>query len=83
MKKILFVLNILILSVSCSNKYDHFCECMKLGKKINDVNLKILKKPTSQMIKKEKELKKQQTEECSRYFIMSGKEMIELKKKCN
>jgi len=71
------------LFISCSNKDQQFCDCLKAGEELNDKTKTVFNHVVTQKLHKEiQELKAKKKSACKDYQTMSGKDMLELKKEC-
>jgi hypothetical protein len=66
-----------------SNKDDQFCKCMQVGDELNKFSAGLLERQaTAEDEKKIIKLREQSKKECSRYYKMSGQEMLKKKEAC-
>jgi hypothetical protein len=74
----------LLILVSCEQKDEQFCKCLKVSDAFNLKNLEILDGKTDEKTMKEAmRLKKEKVKTCSDYVNMTGEEMMARKKECN
>ncbi len=73
-----------ILAACGSGEKTPFCKCMEAGNELNEYSSKILEKSEidSKAESKMKELKATKKKLCKEYEMMSGAEMLELKRAC-
>lgn len=78
------VFSTLLFSCSGGQEKDaQFCKCMKVGDELNTFSAELLERqPTAEDAKKMKQLREKSKKECSRYYEMSGAEMLKRKKAC-
>lgn len=86
-KLALVPLALLGLLFACSgedaNKDDQFCKCMEVGDELNKFSAELLERQaTAEDAKKIQKLRSQSKKECSRYYNMSGQEMLKKKEAC-
>ncbi len=82
--KTIFLTATAALLFSCSNKDEQFCNCLKASDQLNAKTQTVYNKLITQKLQKEiQQLKSVKVKACEDYQMMSGKEMIELKKECN
>lgn len=66
-----------------AEKDEQFCKCMEVGDELNKYSAELLERQaTAEDAKKMKELRDQSKKECSKYYQMSGEEMLKRKKAC-
>lgn len=83
MIKYLLLFSVFIL-VSCEQKDDQFCKCLKVSETFNLKNQEILSgKSDEKSLKEAIQLKKKKEETCRDYVNMTGEEMMARKKECN
>ncbi len=81
--KFFFLITTIFLLFSCSTKDVQFCECLKVGDKLNKVSSTLLNKPITPKIQKEMQvLKAKKKSICKNYQTMGGEKMLELKAEC-
>ncbi|MDB3907756.1 hypothetical protein N9355_09820 [Crocinitomicaceae bacterium] len=87
----IWVLPALMLTLlwACSGEEDgsvddpQFCKCIKVTDKLNQFSSQLLERQaTEKDAKKMKKLRAAREKECTRYFNMSGKEMLKRKEGC-
>lgn len=60
-----------------------FCECIKVSEELDKFSSELLERtPTEEDAKEMKRLRAQNEKECSKYYMMSGEEMLKRKKMC-
>ena len=74
----------LLILVSCEQKDEQFCKCLKVSDAFNLKNQEILDGKTDENTMKEAmRLKKEKVKTCIDYVNMTGEEMMARKKECN
>ena len=73
-----------LMIVSCEQKDEQFCKCLKVSDTFNLKNQEILAgKSDEKTLKAAIQLKKKKEETCRDYINMTGEEMMARKKECN
>ena len=73
-----------LMIVSCEQKDEQFCKCIKVSDTFNLKNQEILSgKSDEKTLKAAIQLKKKKEETCRDYINMTGEEMMARKKECN
>ena len=81
MKKWIFFF--FIFFISCSNKDQKFCDCIKQGEDLSKFSQQFFTKaPSPKQLKKWNQLKKQKKRLCQDYQEMSGEIIREKKREC-
>lgn len=81
--KYIFLFSSILLMVSCSQKDEQFCKCLKAGDELNAFSSKLFNKNVTPKLQKEmQKLRATKTAACKNYQTMDGKKMLELKSEC-
>lgn len=82
MIKIHYILPVFFI-FSCSQKDQKMCDCLQAGEKLNEFSTTVLMKDiTENDLKKMEQLKKDKTQKCVDFQMMSGEEMLKKKAAC-
>lgn len=77
------VVTLCFLHVSCTQKDEQFCDCMKTSKSLDAIGRKLVLRPTDKNLAHQfKLLKAQKSSACKPYIQMTGEEMLKRKAAC-
>ena len=83
MRFIYVVVTFCFLHVSCTQKDEQFCDCMKTSKSLDAIGRKLVLRPTDKKLADQfKTLKVQKSSACKPYLQMTGEEMLKRKAAC-
>lgn len=81
--KILFIVSLILFTVSCSSRDPKMCDCLEAGEKLNKQSEKILSEGiTAADAQKMMQLKEEKNKKCADFQTMSGEEMLKKKEGC-